>query len=111
MEGRWIKRRAHSRRLLTGTTVFVRESWVFIFREVAGKKRRYRSPCPRCGAGILTMRMRNGGWAHFEGGEGLSRIKHPCFDRETVTAKREDDRTIDLFADWPEPVEESPPST
>lgn len=97
MEARWSKRRAHSRRLPAGGFVFVRESWILISREAPSKNRAYRSPCPRCGAGILSVNMPNGGWAHFEGAEGLSKIKHPCFDGRKAAIKRGDDGNLDLF--------------
>jgi hypothetical protein len=96
MEAVWSKRRAHSRRLKTGAWVYVRESWVPNFRPAPGGKRQRRSACPQCGASILTMRMQNGGWGHFEGSAGLSKIKHPCFDPRKGTSMHEDQGTLDL---------------
>lgn len=86
MEAQWRKRRAHRRRLSTGAVVDVRECWVPTVQQTPGEKLPRRSACPRCGASIVTMKMPNGGLAHFEGGAGLSKIKHPCFDQRRATA-------------------------
>ena len=40
--------------------------------------------------------MPNGGWGHFEGGKGLSRVKHPCFTQGDGLSGR-DTETPDLF--------------
>lgn len=108
MEGRWSERRAHSRRLPSGGLVFVRATWVLTFREPTRKNQAYRSPCPRCGAGILSVNMPNGGWAHFEGGAGLGKIKHPCFDARRASVKRGDDGNLDLFENCPAPDKDRP---
>jgi len=63
MTDRWYYRKAHTRRLSTGRTVFVR-----------------------------------GGWAHFEGGEGLTRIKHPCLHLGEGLSRRRGEDTPDLFS-------------
>lgn len=101
MEARWIKRRAHSRHLHACGLVFVRESWVLTFREAPSKSRAYLGPCPNCGAGILSVNMPDGGWAHFEGAKGLAKVKHPCFDSRRAAVKRGDDGNLDLFEDQP----------
>ena len=43
--------------------------------------------------------MPNLGWGHFESGEGLSRVKHPCFNVGAELSKKRDEETLDLFAD------------
>lgn len=43
--------------------------------------------------------MPNKGWGHFEGGEGLSRVKHPCFGVGDGLSKVRDNETLDLFPD------------
>ena len=44
------------------------------------------------------MGMPNGGWAHFEGSRGLTRIKHPCFTLGVGLSKAHDGETRDLFS-------------
>ena len=78
---------------------YVRETLVLALREGEEKSRVYRGCCPRCGAIIRSVNMPNGGWAHFEGAEGLGKIKHPCFDKR-ASVKRSDDGNLDLFADY-----------
>ncbi len=63
--------------------------------------RAFRHPCPRCGGEILSVHMPNGGWAHFEGGAGLSKVKHPCFDLGAGLGRQRDELTQDLFGDEP----------
>lgn len=109
MEAQWIKRRAHWRRLSTGALVYVRESWIPNLRPHPGKKQPHLRACPYCGARILTVAMPNGGWGHFEGGAGLTKIKHPCFDRRKVTSVHEDQGTLDLGEGRPW-EDEGPPS-
>lgn len=41
--------------------------------------------------------MPRGGWAHFEGGKGLTRIKHPCLHLGEGLSGRRDEKTPDLF--------------
>ena len=41
--------------------------------------------------------MPKGGWVHFEGGKGLTRIKHPCLHLGEGLGKRRDEDTPDLF--------------
>lgn len=39
---------------------------------------------------VLKVPMPNKGWGHFEGGRGLARVKHPCFDvGDGLSQKRE----------------------
>lgn len=103
MEGQWIKRRAHSRRLAAGRLALVRETWLVNPRESDSKRQTFRGPCPQCGAAIRSTNMPNGGWAHYEGADGLEKIKHPCFDNRRAPPKRGDDGNLDLFKDIPEP--------
>ncbi len=77
MVDRWIKRRAHTRRIRSGRQVPVAAAWIPSFEK--GKvKQNYRRSCPSCGALVLTVRMPRGGWGHFNGAPGLGKIKHPC---------------------------------
>lgn len=96
MVGKWHRRAAHTRRGQNGQIISVNASTVFT-NSSSGKKAAYRHACPECGAQIVTVNMRNGGWAHFEGGRGLGRIKHACFDRGKGLSKRRDKDTPDLF--------------
>lgn len=106
MEGRWIKRRAHPRRLQKGRLIQVRESWALSCREGGKKTRTFRGPCPGCGARIRSVNMPNKGWAHFEGD---SQIKHPCFDVRSAALKRGNDGNLDLFEEIAEEDEKAPP--
>lgn len=96
MATRWIKRRAHRRSISGGRVVSVRETWALV-GEAQKKGDSYRHACPQCGAPIRSAHMPNGGWAHFEGGKGLERIKHPCLHRGEGLSLRRDKDTIDLF--------------
>lgn len=93
----FFRRRAHRRRLLHGKVVEVKECWVPQYKNQESKKRCYRHPCPSCGAEIISVHMPNGGWAHFESGRGLSRIKHPCMHIGDKMGSGTDKLTIDLF--------------
>jgi len=42
--------------------------------------------------------MPNGGWAHFEGAKGLTRVKHPCLNIGEGLSKKRDNQTPDLFS-------------
>jgi hypothetical protein len=42
--------------------------------------------------------MPNGGWAHFEGAEGVERVKHPCMHLGEGLSKKRDEQTLELFA-------------
>ena len=97
MQGRLIKRRAHWRRLRSKGVTPVRESWVVRAFGAAGQGGSYRHPCPVCGIAIISVSMRNGGWAHFNGAVGLTRIKHHCLHFGEGLSKRRDDMTLDLF--------------
>jgi hypothetical protein len=46
---------------------------------------------------VVSVRMKRGGWAHFEGANGLGRVKHPCFSRGDNLGRRRDSETPDLF--------------
>lgn len=99
MTGKWHRRAAHTRRGKDGQIIHVRSSTVFTNPSSTrkGKKAAFRQSCPECGAQIVSVNMKNGGWAHFEGGKGLGRVKHPCFDRGKGLSKRRDKNTTDLF--------------
>lgn len=108
MAATFILRRAHVRRLANGRSAFVREAQVLVALNSERKPEPRRRPCPQCGAAILRSRMPNGGWGHFEGGAGLSRIKHPCFDRRGRPRGGRDGQTLDLF-DQDEPSDMTGP--
>lgn len=97
MGPKWICRRAHSRRLPTGRSTYVRESWILAPPRNSKNGGVYRQPCPRCGSQIVSIHMPNGGWAHFEGSASLSRVKHPCFTIGLGLSQTSDDLTGDLF--------------
>ena len=97
MAGHWIQRRPHQRRLSSGKYVAVRESWVCLEKDQDKKKKRRIRYCPQCNAKIISVRMPNGGVAHFEGGAGLTRVKHPCLHPGLGLSKKRDENTGDLF--------------
>lgn len=95
-----FRRRAHARRLKSGVMSHVSECWP----ELRGRKPKQKqqtklSRCQICGAQILKVPMPNNGWGHFEGGAGLSRVKHPCYDVGDGLSQKRDDETLDLFPD------------
>ena len=95
---KWIFRKAHQRRTKSGK--YVRVCECYVPRSVAEKstsKVAYKSACPECGAGIVSVQMPNGGWGHFEGKQGLGDVKHPCFNRGDRLPKKRDEITPDLF--------------
>jgi len=96
---KWVRRRAHTRRLPSGACVHVAPSWVPIeSRGDETKGNSFHSACPVCDAPILRLRMPNGGWVHYERGIGLARLKHPCFYLGEDIANARDEATGDLFA-------------
>ena len=97
MGHRWIPRRSHSRRLSEGRTTEVRASWVLQHSPHEKKGRSFRHQCPICLAEVITVRMPNGGSAHFEGRKGLSMIKHPCLHLGERLSRKRDIDTPDLF--------------
>lgn len=97
MGGRWIPRRSHPRRLKFGGTTFVRETLELRTERGKGRAQSYRHPCPYCGAVVISVHMKRGGWAHFEGRKGLGGVKHPCFHRGEGLSRRRDNETPDLF--------------
>lgn len=97
MDARWIKRRSHQRQLHSGRLVRVSEAWILYGESEHRTSKVFKRPCPQCGAHIISVRMPNGGWAHFEGTRGLSRMKHPCLHRGEGLSRKRDDLTIDLF--------------
>lgn len=102
MDVQWIRRRAHTRRSKSGRTTLVRGTWEQRSARLGKNKKQiysYRHHCRSCGAEVISVRMPRGGWGHFEGREGLGRIKHPCFYRgEGLGRDRETDMD-DLFHD------------
>ena len=102
MAGKFHKRRAHSR-LVHGRAVRVSETRVFQEDRSERKLRSYSLPCPICGKPIIRIRMPNSGAAFFEGGEGLRRVKHPCFTVGRSLSRRRDEDTPDLFEGLDEP--------
>ena len=80
MSIKWVRRRAHVRRLSSGDSVQVAPSWVPMEDKGGDAKgASFHSACPVCDAPILSLRMPNGGWVHFERGIGLSRLKASLF--------------------------------
>lgn len=94
---RWVYRKPHTRQLKGGRTVPVSESWYLLEAIPEKDKKAYVRRCEHCGAHVLRIAMPNGGVVHFEAGEGLWRIKHPCFHRGEHLSRRRDPETPDLF--------------
>jgi hypothetical protein len=97
MTNRWYYRNEHTRRLSTGRTVSVRGSWALRGDRGSRKGASFRRTCPICGALIVSVGMPKGGWAHFEGDRGLTRIKHPCLHLGEGMCRRRVEDTPDLF--------------
>ncbi len=97
MEGRWVRRGSHTRRLPDGKTTVVRAYWVLQRLSTDNKRQRFRHQCPVCGLEVDTVRMPNGGSVHFEKGDGLSRVKHPCLYLGERLSRKRDESTGDLF--------------
>lgn len=97
MRDRWHFRKSHARRLATGRTVSVCGGWVLRGERLGGDGTSFKRACPVCGALIVSIGMRKGGWVHFEGGEGLTRIKHPCLHLGEGLSRQRDLATPDLF--------------
>lgn len=53
---------------------------------------------PLNGPHFIRVRMPNGGWVHFEGKDGLERMKHHCMHFGEGLSKKRDEQTLDLFA-------------
>jgi len=98
MRAHLIRRRAHTRRLANSRLALVRESWVLSSLGQSERGNSYRHPCPCCASPIISVRMPNGGWVHFEGKEGLEGVKHPCMHLGERLSKKRDEETLDLFA-------------
>lgn len=97
MRDRWHFRKAHARRLGTGRTISVCGGWVLQGERVSTNGTSFNRACPVCGALIMSVGMPKGGWVHFEGGEGLTRIKHPCLHLGEGLSRQRDLATPDLF--------------
>ncbi len=95
---RWVKRRQHERRTQSGRTTTVCANWAVYESDEDGKKNA-RYPCPVCGAALIRVTMPNGGRAHFEGVNGLTRVKHPCLHLGEGLSRKRDKDTPDLFAE------------
>lgn len=108
-ESRFARRKAHERTLRSGRVIAVGATWVS--KRQSDKVASYQHKCFDCGATVVSVRMKRGGWVHFEGGEGLTSIKHPCFHRGEGLGKRRDADTTDLFEDAVEPRVVKQPST
>ena len=93
----FVFRRDHVRRTKSGGGAYVRGHYAAVRN--GENKENYLSQCPYCGTHIRSTRMPNGGWAHFEGGKALQRIKHPCFTIGQGLSKAPDRETRDLFDD------------
>ncbi len=97
MSVRLHSRRAHTRRYRNGKLGFVCASVVTNSEGSNEPGKRWATTCPRCGARIIIVRMPNGGWARYEAGRGMSRIKHACFDRGVGFSKGSENDTLPLF--------------
>lgn len=97
MRSHWVRRRPHRRSLKSGGTTLIRATWELRPERRKKQTAAYRHPCPHCGVTVVSVRMKRGGWAHFEGAKGLGRVKHPCLHRGEGLSKRRDDETLDLF--------------
>jgi hypothetical protein len=81
--------------------IFVRAAWELRRERRKRQSKAYRHSCPNCGAVIVSVHMKNGGWAHFEGAKGLGHVKHPCFHRGEKLGRRRDNDTPDFFDERP----------
>lgn len=97
MTTRWVYRQAHRRMSKLGRVAEVRATWALCMRAEPRSRRRSGRKCPVCGARILSVRMPNRGWVHFEGAAGLGRVKHPCLHMGEGISKARDSLTLDLF--------------
>ena len=97
MGSRWIRRRSHDRRSKMGRSISVRGTWELRSERSKRQAQAYRHSCPDCGAVIISVHMKRGGWAHFEGAKGLGHVKHPCLHRGEGLGRRRDGETPDLF--------------
>src|SRR3569833_1480799 len=103
----WIRRRSHQRRSISGRTIFIRDTWELRSESSKPRAKAYRHRCPNCGTVVISVHMKRGGWAHFEGTKGLERVKHPCFHRGEGLGRRRDNETPDLFDKLPPLDDES----
>lgn len=95
---KFIPRKAHFRKLKSGRYVPVRAALVAIEgNESRPKPKFYGHPCPICGSYVNSVKMPNGGWAHFERAKGLRRVKHSCLHLGDGLSGSRDDKTPDLF--------------
>lgn len=97
MTDRWFFRKPHTRCLSTGRTVSGRGGWVLRGSQRCSKGTSFKRACPICGAPILSVGMPKGGWVHFEGRSGLTRVKHSCLHLGEGLSRRRDENTPDLF--------------
>ncbi len=94
---RYVTRRQHARRTRSGRIIIVREHLALYDRDGEARKKSYRHPCPKCGAEVVSTKVRNGGWIHREGGKHLSHVKHACFYMGDRLSRKRDEDTPDLF--------------
>lgn len=97
MRARLIRRRGHNRRLRSGRLTYVRDCYELRGSRKGRQKNSDPRKCPRCGAPIISVPMPNGGWAHFEGEKGLTRVKHPCMHVGEGISRSRDNETLDMF--------------
>ena len=95
---RWIWRKGHSRTCSSGKVTHVRASWACLEVGDGEQKRRYRQACPSCSVLIVSIRMPNGGWAHYYAEKGLTRVKHPCLHLGEGMSRARDKLTLELFS-------------
>ena len=88
--------------MVAGRSVSVRDATVYRERSSDRALRSFTMICPICGKDVLRIRMPNSGAAFFEGGQGLRRVKHPCFTMGRSLSRRRDTDTMDLFDDGAE---------
>jgi len=77
--------------------VHVDATWVFVQTGSTSKKKQERSKCPECGESIISRPVKKGGWLHTDGGPGLQRVPHRCFNKGKGLSRKRDPDAQDLF--------------
>lgn len=98
MSGNFTNRRAFTRVGPSGRSVYVSSTTVKLPEKTAKRGATYHRICG-CGAKVISVRMKRGGWVHFEGARGLRNVKHSCAHVGEGLSKRRDEHTADLFSD------------
>lgn len=98
MDGKWITRKAHTRKLSGGGATFVQQSTFWRETKKSSKPIR-KTKCPFCGIEIVRRRNPKGGFFHTEATEGLERVLHPCLHRSAGLRKPRKEDMDDLFDD------------